>query len=278
MGANDDMGKSAGDDSRLDDIFGDEQAPRESYEGTAEVDEKLNDFFSEDGGGGALTPDPKPPKPAPIKKAPVQPARKENKAMADSNPSLDELNSIILSLEWEISDEEMERLMNVIAALEKQNKADKIAVAFLQLLGALGKYIQKKKAESHPEAISLITSVHDKLERALTTPGIGESGKKKLLAGELNKYKHLKEQLKDYGKGRKAVEPPPRRPEPEPAYEEQEDRDERPAASARYDESAPAHAAGAMGGASDILEALERINETLRKEFQALREELRSQR
>ncbi len=283
MAAKDETNQDGEMDIRLnDDHFGDENAdegPMDS-EKAKEVDDRLNAFFSEDDDGvGPLREEAAPPKPAGRRPADAKKSKPKTKtgisAMDVENSTLKELKSIILSLEWEISDEVMTRLVEEIAKLEKKHKNDKIAVAFFQLMGALGKYIQKKQADAHPDSISLINSVYESLEQALVAKGISEGEKKKMLMVELDKYKQLKEHIKDAPKKKKA----PPKPPPEP------DRAEAVEAGVEEDEPAPATSDTDYGEYDDpdapatnrdMLNVLIRIQQTLEREFRSLREELRS--
>ena len=112
-----------------------------------------------------------------------------------SNDPLDELKSLVMSIEWEITDEVMERFLSQIDSLKARFEEDRILVMFLQLLGSLGLYIKTNKGKAHPNAFKLLNSVYSGFEDA-TSPGkLSASEKKKLLYVELNKYKELKEQI-----------------------------------------------------------------------------------
>ena len=127
-----------------------------------------------------------------------------------SNDPLDELKSLVMSIEWEITDEVMERFLSQIDALKARFEEDRILVMFLQLLGSLGLYIKTNKGKAHPNAFKLLNSVYSGFEDA-TSPGkLSPSEKKKLLYVELNKYKELKEQIEST---RSPENEPPRVPE-----------------------------------------------------------------
>jgi hypothetical protein len=116
-------------------------------------------------------------------------------AKGQSNDPLDELKSLVMSIEWEITDEVMERFLSQVDSLKMRFEEDRILVMFLQLLGSLGLYIKTNKGKAHPNAFKLLNSVYCGFEDA-TSPGkLSPSEKKKLLYVELNKYKELKEQI-----------------------------------------------------------------------------------
>jgi hypothetical protein len=127
-----------------------------------------------------------------------------------SKDALDELKSLVMSIEWEITDEIMERFLSQIDSLKTRFEEDRILVMFLQLLGSLGLYIKTNKGKAHPNAFKLLNSVYSSFEDA-TSPGkLSPSEMKKLLYVELNKYKELKEQIDST---RSPESEPPRMPE-----------------------------------------------------------------
>lgn len=112
-----------------------------------------------------------------------------------SKDPLDELKSLVMSIEWEITDEVMERFLSQIDLLKTRFGEDRISVMFLQLLGSLGLYVKTNKGKAHPNAFKLLNTVYESFEDAATPGKISPSEKKKLLYVELNKYKELKEQI-----------------------------------------------------------------------------------
>lgn len=108
---------------------------------------------------------------------------------------LDELNSLVMSIEWEITDELMGRFVSQVETLKQRYQSDRILVMFLQLLGSLGMYVKSNKGNAHPTAFGLLNSVYASFASAAMPGKISSSEKKKLLYVELNKYKELKEQI-----------------------------------------------------------------------------------
>jgi hypothetical protein len=108
---------------------------------------------------------------------------------------LRELKSNILSIEWEITDEVMTKFVEQLSMLQDTYQNDKIVLVFLQLLGSIGEYIRINLGKSHPDAFKILNSLFGNLEKIVLADGLAESEKKKILAGELQKYKKLKSQL-----------------------------------------------------------------------------------
>jgi hypothetical protein len=108
---------------------------------------------------------------------------------------LRELKTIILSIDWEITDEVMTKLIEQIAVLKKTFKDDRIPLVFLQLLGSLGEYIKINRGKSHPDAFKILNSLFKELDKVVQLETLTESEKKQILSSEVNKYKTLKKQL-----------------------------------------------------------------------------------
>jgi hypothetical protein len=126
-------------------------------------------------------------------------------AEPDDHP-LRELKSIVLSIEWEITDEVMTDFVEQIDRLKEKYQNDRITLLLLQLLSSIGKYIRRNKSKSHPKAFKILNSVFRRLEQSLIDPEMSESDKKRALFIELNKFKALKEEIAP------SKRPPARRP------------------------------------------------------------------
>lgn len=105
------------------------------------------------------------------------------------------LKSIILSIDWEITDDIMDRFVSQVTGLMDTYKDDKFVLIFLHLLWELGKYIKKHQGQSHPNSIKTLNSVYNALEKLLSSKDLSDSDKKKILSTEMIKFKTLKEQI-----------------------------------------------------------------------------------
>ena len=271
-----DKGKkiSAAVDNRLDDLFGEDTQEAERFENKeteSAVNSRLDDLFGDEPAEKIKKPKPTPKKVQEQKKPP-----KSEPISMDDSP-ISELKSVVLSLEWEITDQIMQKLDTEVKKLEKHFKADKILVAFLQLLGSLGKYVQKKKANAHPDSIMLLHSVYENLEKAISDTSMTDVAKKKMLISEVTKYKKLKEHIAVSKTAQKVEKKPPEVKEvvaeevkPEPAVPVGTQEPE-----IGFEE--PVHSKDIAGAAShqDIVNMLKDINKTLSSELRALREELK---
>jgi hypothetical protein len=163
---------------------------------------------------------------------------------------LKELKAIILSIDWEITDDAMNRLANQIVGLKKRYKNDKIVFMLLQLLGSIGEYIRINRGKSHPDSFKFLNSLFKKLDKVVRTKDLTESEKKKILSVEVNKYKVLKDKLSS-GK-----------------HVTQKEKHEKPVVKIKAEKTdvLPVEA---------FADAMDQIRQLIRSEFKALREELR---
>ena len=108
---------------------------------------------------------------------------------------LAELKNMVLSIDWEITDEVLSGFLSQIGGLKNIYKNEKIVLMFLQLLGSLGEYIKTNRGKAHPKTFKILNSVFSRLEDVVLTEDMAESEKKKLLRAEMNKYKQLRKQV-----------------------------------------------------------------------------------
>ncbi len=189
------------------------------------------------------------------------------------------LKTVLLSIEWEITDEAMTILIGELDKLEDKYKDDKNLLLFLRLLATAGKYIKSSKANAHPGAIRMLNSVYKSLEIVLLSKGITEAEKKKILYTHIEEFKKLKEQiaLRKAGKVKgKKLKPPE---EIKHAVEEREKdvvaREElKPAEETREELMRDmSH----MTPQEVLAYVLDEVKQVIRDEFKALKEELKSQ-
>ena len=138
-----------------------------------EVEDRLQNLFGEE----------EPSESADIESAELKP-----------NP-LRVLKTVILSIDWEITEDVMTSFVEQVAVLQDTYRNDKIVLVFLQLLGSIGEYIRTNLGQAHPDAFKILTSLFTELERIVQSEDLTEAEKKKILSVELGKYKKLKNQL-----------------------------------------------------------------------------------
>lgn len=223
---------------------------------TEELKERLDIFFGED--------DAEDLEPAPsVEKSP-----------------LEGLKSVLLSLEWEITDDDLDLFLKELDQLKVINEGNSIEILFIKLLESIGKYIKAKKANAHPNTIKLLNSAFHNFAQVAETSGMSENEKKTLLLGTIKDFKEVKAAI---SREKKAKPKNPTQDDREDAesVEMLEFDQSEPVSKPRQPEmlqmdleqefqklqSMSPHEAFALG--------LQEIKKTIEKEFEALRTEIR---
>ena len=113
----------------------------------------------------------------------------------DANSPIRNLKALVFSIDWEITDETMLDFLTETKRLQQKYKDDKIFSMFLKLHESIGKYIKAKKARAHPDSIKFVASVYKSFEKVFISPGMTENQKKQLLTAEVKKFKDFKQRV-----------------------------------------------------------------------------------
>jgi hypothetical protein len=255
---------------RLDDLFG---------EGDASFDESSDSAADKTHEAGNKSQDQNPSAPVDevfeLEELVVN--EKTNEPAAADDP-LAELKSMVLSIDWEITDEVLSAFLSQIANLKNAYKNEKIVLMFLQLLGSLGEYIKTNRGNAHPKTFKVLNSVFSRLEDIVSTEGLAESEKIKILRIEMDKYKQLRTQVSkkkaaDVRKGKarpiRVDEPYERARKKQPA----DIRADRTSTIAAEKKRVPDSAAASPN--ATLAEAVEELKQFIHSELSALRQELK---
>jgi HAMP domain-containing protein len=137
---------------------------------------------------------------------------------------LAELKNLILSIDWEITDDILEKFLQQLKDLKLTYKHDKIVLTFLQILNSLGYYIKTNRAQSHPKTFKILNSVFANLDKVVLSRDMPETAKKKILRTEMNRYKELRTQISKGKTAAKRKAPvKPAEPEKRPVEEIEEE-------------------------------------------------------
>ena len=109
--------------------------------------------------------------------------------------SLEKLKSVVLSIDWEITEKCLTDLIDETNALLPLYQKDRLSHALLRMLKAVGRYIRKHKAQAHPDAIKRVMSVFSSLEQLTVNEQIEDQLKKRIVAKEIAAFKKLKQQV-----------------------------------------------------------------------------------
>ncbi len=132
----------------------------------------------------------------------------EASASEEQSVSIEKLKSVVLSIDWEITEECLSDLIDETDALLPHFEKDRYSHSLMRMLKAVGRYIRKRKAQAHPSAIKKIMSVFSSIEKLTGDADMDEESKKQIVAKEIAGFKTLKEQVeKQGGTGEKPTGP-----------------------------------------------------------------------
>jgi len=117
----------------------------------------------------------------------------------DDDSPLTRLKSIILSLDWEISDEILQELLDEVESLQQLWQGDKVAKVYLQGLSKIGNYLRAEGAYAHPNAIKLLLSFFYNFEKIISSETITGDTISSLLKSDVRKFKILQYQINQKG-------------------------------------------------------------------------------
>jgi hypothetical protein len=202
----------------------------------AELESRLDELFRED----------------PLPAAPAAESAAPDPAAAEPHP-LAELKKQVLSLDWEITAEALDALMDQIRLLKEVYRGDKTIAMFLKIFGFLGHYIKTSRNRVHQNTFAVLSSTFNALEDVLTSPGMSADEKRERLKEQMAQYQQLRQKVMK----RRASEAGA--PAVKPAGESKQ----------------PPPKAGSWVTAEDLDRAVRDLKGYIRSQLEALREELR---
>ncbi|KAF0156376.1 MAG: hypothetical protein FD159_1795 [Syntrophaceae bacterium] len=102
---------------------------------------------------------------------------------------LKNMKSIFLSIKWEINDQILEQLENEVNKLDLLYTGDCIIQGFLRILRFVGRYVRIRGVSSNQDAINLLLSVYDHLEKVMISEGMTEAKKYIFLIDSIKQYR-----------------------------------------------------------------------------------------
>ncbi len=126
--------------------------------------------------------------------APVPPtaeAKELGIAITDSE-ALRGLRAVILELDWEITDESLERLTEQLDSLKEKFSDDRYILVLVQGLSSLNSYISEEKGQAHPESFSLLHSFCEGLARLIEDGELDDEERQSIIVEQVNSLNNLK--------------------------------------------------------------------------------------
>ena len=108
------------------------------------------------------------------------------------NYPLNKLKSLILSIDWEITNATMTDFLMLTDSLINFYRHDKVILNFLNILRAVGSYIDLNRSKANPESFKILNSVFFALDTVRLKRDMPQSEKEKMLKIEIEKYKQLR--------------------------------------------------------------------------------------
>jgi len=111
---------------------------------------------------------------------------------SDDESPISRLRSLVLSIDWEITDEVLTQFNEELADLKDVWAGDKVNLVYVQALEKISRYIYQRKADAHPNAIKLLLSLYYNLEKIVSDHDLSETEKHELLTEDVKRFENLK--------------------------------------------------------------------------------------
>ncbi len=105
------------------------------------------------------------------------------------------LKNLMLSIEWEITDQILTDFNDELQQAEHSWADDKVKLVYIQALQILTKYIYQKKSNAHHNAMKVLIAFFYDLEKIVLDSEISEQEKKEILLDDVKKFERLKQQI-----------------------------------------------------------------------------------
>lgn len=112
----------------------------------------------------------------------------------DDSP-LTNLKSIILSLDWEITAEILDEMLEEIRSLQQLWRGDKVLNIYLQGLSKIGIYIKNELANAHPNSVKMLSIFFANLEKLVSSDKMSEAEIKKMVGDDIRKFRIMRYQI-----------------------------------------------------------------------------------
>lgn len=105
---------------------------------------------------------------------------------------LHNLKKIVLSLEWEITEDSVIQYLKQLKYLQQIFAKDKNIMVLIKIQNVLGKYIKRFKADTHPYAFTMVQNTFRSLDKIISGKNMTDVDKRKIVSLEIKRYKKLK--------------------------------------------------------------------------------------
>ncbi len=109
----------------------------------------------------------------------------------EASPIL-QLKRLVLSLDWEITDEVLLSIEEELIDLRDIWADDKVRLVYVQALEKIGRYIYRYKADAHRNAINVLLAMYQNLEKIVLSEELSDEDVMSLLKSDIAKFEKLK--------------------------------------------------------------------------------------
>ncbi|MFH2058640.1 MAG: hypothetical protein ABIJ59_07055 [Pseudomonadota bacterium] len=116
---------------------------------------------------------------------------------AFSDIDMDELRSVFLAIDWEITDTTLNSFEQVVTRFLSRIKPNSIFHSYLKMMQSIGRYIGTKKANIHTDSISLLRTIFSNFERIVQSPEMDQHTKKQIIGTDIKRFEIFKQKISD---------------------------------------------------------------------------------
>lgn len=178
------------------------------------------------------------------------------------------LKVLVLSIDWEISEDTVRGFLQEIHRLIKKHADDPVNRKWFELLTGIGHYVYKRKTDIHPEAIRLLHAIYADLEATFFADRMPEQRRRERLLNRVAEYNRLRDIVRAGGTSETETPKASKQAEVEPAHASSDGGNPEISVESNEEENRILlHEAFAQ--------ALEEMRHLIQAEFRALRAEIR---
>lgn len=112
--------------------------------------------------------------------------------VGDEESPLARLKSLVLSIDWEITDDILRQFNEELLDLKDIWHGNKVNLIYVQALEKISRYIYKEKSSAHPNAIKLLLTFYTNLEKIVSDEEMSDQVKKEILLEDIQRFERLK--------------------------------------------------------------------------------------
>lgn len=129
--------------------------------------------------------------------------------VGEEESAITRLKTIILSIDWEITDDILRELNEELHELKDIWRGEKVHLVYVQALEKLSRYIYQERADANPNAIKLLLTFYTDLEKIVLDENMDEEEKKSILIEDVKRFEKFKTLIGSASSPSVAQETPP---------------------------------------------------------------------